>query len=695
MTRLTIIPNVEKKRLVFDGRISSGEHVELRVAGFGDKIEEGRLRVRAVDFHGNTLAVFPGKVKDEDGNVEKDENGNDVWEKWGHDDDYGYATCLFNLNTIPALKYFRRGGECLIVLDDPELKVHYGSGHLCVLPWPKEIGEDEPVDLDAYPDNINEFGERLEEVEKDVEGFGENVADALAKSKTANENANDALTKAKVAIEASNDAKAKSENAVNAANTAAGLIAKSDELVEAAKNYAQDAKRVVDGLSDVAKSGSYNDLNDKPSIPSIAGLATTNEVEKSEARSRKELLEEVARAKGAEDGLSRDIARKADTTSLATETQRAMEAEASIRKELGRTATLDADGKIPSSQLPGFVDDVLEFASVSVFPDPGESGKIYISTETNKQYRWSGSRYVEISSSLALGETAATAYPGNKGLDNAQKIANLQTNKQDKLDARQLAAVNSGITAAKVAQIVTKSDVEPLGDGTNVIARIGGKEIKVPAGGGGGGTVKKVAGVIPGEDGNVPLTPANIGAATEEQLAAKADEFTEWVKNGDFEVVWFDELYSWIFVYPGGGESASISFDKNATRLEYDTEIATRKRVLRTGDVDNKADEFLPWVADDKYVTGQPYYNDDHGTFEWVRGSEIFESGPVPEDFAGVLEFLAGDLGSFKATRKCVLRTGDAATPAQLEALKNNFVELSGEYDDGTTFSFDVLTKGV
>lgn len=89
-------------------------------------------------------------------------------------------------------------------------------------------------------------------------------------------------------------------------------------------------------------------------------------------------------------------------------------------------ASLDAGGKVPASQLPSYVDDVLEFSGVVNFPVAGESGKIYIDTLTNIQYRWSGTQYVEISSSLALGETASSAYPGNKGKANADAIKALQ-----------------------------------------------------------------------------------------------------------------------------------------------------------------------------------------------------------------------------------------------------------------------------
>ncbi|MDQ1098412.1 MULTISPECIES: pyocin knob domain-containing protein [Chryseobacterium] len=54
------------------------------------------------------------------------------------------------------------------------------------------------------------------------------------------------------------------------------------------------------------------------------------------------------------------------------------------------------DGKVPASQLPSYVDDVLEFGSYAELPQTGEKGKIYITTGDNKQYRWSGSTYVEI-----------------------------------------------------------------------------------------------------------------------------------------------------------------------------------------------------------------------------------------------------------------------------------------------------------
>lgn len=73
------------------------------------------------------------------------------------------------------------------------------------------------------------------------------------------------------------------------------------------------------------------------------------------------------------------------------------------------------NGTVPASQLPSYVDDVLEYANFAALPGTGEAGKIYVTLDTNITYRWSGSAYVEISASLALGETSATAYRGDRG----------------------------------------------------------------------------------------------------------------------------------------------------------------------------------------------------------------------------------------------------------------------------------------
>ena len=132
------------------------------------------------------------------------------------------------------------------------------------------------------------------------------------------------------------------------------------------------------------------------------------------------------------------------TTTYATKTELNAKANASdfnlFKNSKGQhdgLASLDSSGKVPSSQLPSYVDDVIEgyYYNSKFYKESshtteidGESGKIYTDLGNNKTYRWSGTTYTEISASLALGETSSTAYPGDKGKANATNIANNTTN---------------------------------------------------------------------------------------------------------------------------------------------------------------------------------------------------------------------------------------------------------------------------
>jgi hypothetical protein len=69
---------------------------------------------------------------------------------------------------------------------------------------------------------------------------------------------------------------------------------------------------------------------------------------------------------------------------------------------VGDTVCPLVGGTVPSANLPGYVDDIVEFSSYSVFPTTGESGKFYLDTSNNKTYRWSGSTYVYITSGDVL-----------------------------------------------------------------------------------------------------------------------------------------------------------------------------------------------------------------------------------------------------------------------------------------------------
>lgn len=156
------------------------------------------------------------------------------------------------------------------------------------------------------------------------------------------------------------------------------------------------------------------------------------------------------------------------------------------RSEMGvasGVATLDTTGKVPTSQLPSYVDDVLEYTSKSAFPATGETGKIYVDTATNKTYRWGGTDYAEISASLALGETSSTAYAGDKGKANADAITALQTrvgNVESK-NSTQDTAIQTAQGAAEAAQTTATQAtnaaatnagaIEDIVDGTTTVAK--------------------------------------------------------------------------------------------------------------------------------------------------------------------------------------------------------------------------------
>ena len=164
-------------------------------------------------------------------------------------------------------------------------------------------------------------------------------------------------------------------------------------------------------------------------------------------------------------------------------------------------ASLDASGRIPASQIPGGFDNIEEYDNLAAFPTTGEEGKIYVAKDTNLTYRWTGSQYVEISPSLALGETATTAYRGDRGkvaYDHSQVSGNstihhthankklLDTYKQTEADLANAVAkvhehgnkdVLDGITSDKVTSWDGKEDAFDVlpttkgGTGTNAASK--------------------------------------------------------------------------------------------------------------------------------------------------------------------------------------------------------------------------------
>lgn len=113
-------------------------------------------------------------------------------------------------------------------------------------------------------------------------------------------------------------------------------------------------------------------------------------------------------------------------------------------------ATLDGTGKIPSAQLPSYVDDVVEYSNLAALPGTGSSGILYIALDTNKQYRWAGSTYQQITSGAVdsvAGKTGvitldtndinglSTALSGKAASSHTHSIADI-TGLQGALDAK-------------------------------------------------------------------------------------------------------------------------------------------------------------------------------------------------------------------------------------------------------------------
>ena len=68
-----------------------------------------------------------------------------------------------------------------------------------------------------------------------------------------------------------------------------------------------------------------------------------------------------------------------------------------LNGKAGGFASLNTNGKVPAEQLPSYVDEAVEYSSRSAFPVTGETGTIYVATDTGSTYRWSGSTYIEFS----------------------------------------------------------------------------------------------------------------------------------------------------------------------------------------------------------------------------------------------------------------------------------------------------------
>ena len=227
------------------------------------------------------------------------------------------------------------------------------------------------------------------------------IADAATSANEAATNANQAAENANTSA---TNADAKAEVAQKAADNATASANQADQAAvnantattraTAAAKKAENAADVAIGVVNEAQQATANANQAAQSANEAATNANQAATSANDAATEAHTQAEYAKTQG-------DYAKAEGDRVLAEKGQP------------GGLAELDESGRVPSSQLPSYVDDVVEYSSRSDFPATGESGKIYVATDTNLAYRWGGTEYVEISPSLALGTTAETAGRGD------------------------------------------------------------------------------------------------------------------------------------------------------------------------------------------------------------------------------------------------------------------------------------------
>ncbi|WP_295792874.1 hypothetical protein [Mucilaginibacter sp.] len=158
-------------------------------------------------------------------------------------------------------------------------------------------------------------------------------------------------------------------------------------------------------------------------------------------------------------------------------------------------AGLDGSGKVAAAQLPSYVDDVVEFANFAALPATGETGKIYVTLDTNAEYRWSGSTYIQL-----------VASPGS-----TDAVPEGSTNKYFTA-ARVLATLLTGIGFSSATAITaTDTILSALGKLQAQFTAL----FKIPA----GGTVGQVLAKTSNADGDTLWVDAPIGGGSSSNIS--------------------------------------------------------------------------------------------------------------------------------------------------------------------------------
>lgn len=238
----------------------------------------------------------------------------------------------------------------------------------------------------------------------------------------------------------------------------------------------------VDNTSDVNKPVSTAQASANTAVQNAAATDATTKANNAQAFAVQRNNHTGTQAISTVDGLQTALDGKASTNHTHDDryyTESEVDSLLSAKQASGDYATL-VNGTVPAGQLPSYVDDVIEAANLTALPASGESGKIYVTLDNNKTYRWSGSSYVEI-----------TASPGSTDSVPEGSVNKYYT------DARANAAAPVQSVAGRTGTVtLTKSDVD-LGNVDNT------------------------------SDANKPVSTAQASADTAVQNAASTDATTK------------------------------------------------------------------------------------------------------------------------------------------------------------------------
>lgn len=221
--------------------------------------------------------------------------------------------------------------------------------------------------------------------------------------------------------------------------TAADKVKLDKTLPQQIAKEIQDRKDAIEALKNSSEASLAQEIADRKAADQVLDTKFTQAI-KEEADARAE-YDQVQMQKIQEEEEARAAADTALENKLQTNINNLEKKHDDFVATKGKAngfASLDGNGLVPSSQLPSYVDDVIEvyatydvsetgkLSNIKLYSDPdhvnpitGESGKIYLNItqdEPSYQFRWSGTQFVDSNtSSLILGEVTGTAYDGGKG----------------------------------------------------------------------------------------------------------------------------------------------------------------------------------------------------------------------------------------------------------------------------------------